>query len=850
MPPTSPARQLAVRLAFGLAAILFVKWIFFDGKSTLPPGEIAHSSFMERITSGVSLRGQSLDPRIHGFLQSRIGRRDLVPLPGEEEEELRINLAKQGKGKDVDGKKGVTGDRHAELSTGSSDGLVDDSGAPVRSERQDLFDTHIKQGLRDFWFRFQLPFATNSETVHLDEQVVKGVVDELMSFNGWAAAACSSLTRPFAASRKDDAYTDLTSNNQLYYFALVVHSADHFLIDQVASIVQLSRRLGPQNIFVSIIDYASTDSTPFLSDLTEMMFTLLGISFRIKRIPPMTRDPAAAYYPLEEAYTRNLAIEPLRELYHRRKVSFAKVIWLKGFTCPNDILETLRVAAVNKAAMTCSMDWKEHNGFFIYNDRWRTRDMDGNLFRGSKSTSPMDEAPPRDAASIRRYAQHLPFQVFCCESGVHIIDPSQSFYAGLSYRSSVEHGIFNISAAEDGKPPKWSEGPCMDSAQMHFCRDLWMLSAKEGVKSDAKRAREKERKGLPRGLSPEMEKIVKVVAPQYVPQDKSSGGMWSFGRKKPDAIPIAPDEDEEDDEEEEDVYEQGINADKSTDAAAADGAAGDKPAKDNIPDETVLQETAEEKKEKQEQLMAADAAAAALPADQQQAPKAVEVEVDAAQERVDSDRRVDPEVDGLPGVAKGIGEAGADALRQRGKRDHIEEFAERATADIVKRQDAAKAEAEGGADAEKADSVDADENIVEDDIPVVPVRGGRNRALKNLAFQPARIVVNPRCVTTYAGVSHTQLALDLFGEDTEDESHASNLGNNIGAAGADSDAFNAGGKQTQSFYDKYALHEFGPGPETFVCQEMRTSGGRSAPKQQRRTGFSIARGLLEGWQPQ
>lgn len=347
-----------------------------------------------------------------------------------------------------------------------------------------------------------------------------------------------------------------------------------------------------------------------------------------------------------------------------------------------------------------------------------------------------------------------------------------------------------------------------------------------------------------------MEKIVKVVAPQYVPQDKSSGGMWSFGRKKPDAIPIAPDEDEEDDEEEEDVYEQGINADKSTDAAAADGAAGDKPAKDNIPDETVLQETAEEKKEKQEQLMAADAAAAALPADQQQAPKAVEVEVDAAQERVDSDRRVDPEVDGLPGVAKGIGEAGADALRQRGKRDHIEEFAERATADIVKRQDAAKAEAEGGADAEKADSVDADENIVEDDIPVVPVRGGRNRALKNLAFQPARIVVNPRCVTTYAGVSHTQLALDLFGEDTEDESHASNLGNNIGAAGADSDAFNAGGKQTQSFYDKYALHEFGPGPETFVCQEMRTSGGRSAPKQQRRTGFSIARGLLEGWQPQ
>lgn len=190
-----------------------------------------------------------------------------------------------------------------------------------------------------------------------------------MAFNGWAAAACSSLTRPFAADRKDDSYADLTDNGQLYFFALVVHSADHFLIDQVAAIVQLTKRLGPSNIFVSLLDYASTDSTPFLSDMAEMVFTLLGISFRIKRIPPMTRDPAAAYYPLEEAYTRNLAIEPLLELYHRRKVRFAKVIWMKGFTCPNDILETLRVSAVNKAAMTCSMDWKEHNGFFIYNDR-------------------------------------------------------------------------------------------------------------------------------------------------------------------------------------------------------------------------------------------------------------------------------------------------------------------------------------------------------------------------------------------------------------------------------------------------------------------------------------------------
>ena len=36
-------------------------------------------------------------------------------------------------------------------------------------------------------------------------------------------------------------------------------------------------------------------------------------------------------------------------------------------------------------------------------------------------------------------------------------------------------------------------------------------------------------------------------------------------------------------------------------------------------------------------------------------------------------------------------------------------------------------------------------------------------------FLAARILVNPRCVTTYAGVSHTQLALDLFGPPDREE---------------------------------------------------------------------------------
>jgi len=782
----------------GLTVLLIFKWSFLDGKSTLPPGEIAHSGLLERISAGVSLSGQSLDPRQHPFLQSRMGRRDTV---SHEDDPTAIAA--------------MVNDPAS-----SSSGKAQAALLPER-EKQDLFDLHIAQGIRDFWRRFQLPFATNSETVHLDEQVVKGVVDELMAFNGWAAAACSSLARPFAADRKDDTWSDLTDSGQLYYFALVVHSADHFLIDQVAAIVQLTKRLGAPNIFVSLIDYASTDSTPFLSDLTEMVFTLLGISFRIKRIPPMTRDPAAAYYPLEEAYTRNLAIEPLLELYHRRKVRFAKVIWLKGFTCPNDILETLRVGSVNKAAMTCSMDWKEHNGFFIYNDRWRTRDMDGNLFRGSKSTSPIDEAPPRDAASIDRYSKHLPFQVFCCESGVHIVDPSQSFYHGLSYRSSIEHGIFNISAAEDGKAPKWSEGPCMDSAQMHFCRDLWMLSAREGVKAEAKKARDKERKGMPRGLGEEMEKIVKVVAPQYAPAEKSSGGLLGFGRKKVvavvDKVVLANDSDEDGEEWGEGDEEE----DEEGDAIAEKQA-----------------ETPEEAEEKKEQAMAADAAAAALPVEEQHPAHGVDA------------GSVDK-----PAPAAGNAEALLELEMQKMQQGGAKAKLKRS---IFERQDqpgkpaAANpaAQVDNGAGKSRPKSVNDDADEFDSDAPPPLSHGSsRSRATRNSAFVPARIIVNPRCVTTYAGVSHTQLALDLFGGEDDDEETLISKGLAGKSLMDEEDDYLADNMDKKSFRDKYAMPQYGPAAETFVCQEMRTSGGRSAPKQQRRTGFSIARGLVEGWQP-
>lgn len=113
--------------------------------------------------------------------------------------------------------------------------------------------------------------------------------------------------------------------------------------------------------------------------------------------------------------------------------------------------------------------------------RWRTRDIHGDQFRQSKSSSKPDAVPPRDKNGAVRYTQHLPFQVFCCEAGTHVVDPAQSYYKGLKYR----HGLdFHNASTSDAPPQRSPDASCLDSSQAWFCRDLWVDKALEGVQDD------------------------------------------------------------------------------------------------------------------------------------------------------------------------------------------------------------------------------------------------------------------------------------------------------------------------------------------------------------------------------
>jgi hypothetical protein len=258
--------------------------------------------------------------------------------------------------------------------------------------------------------------------------------------------------------------------------------------------------------------------------------------------------------------------------------------------------------------------------------RWRTRDIEGDQFRQSKSSSKSDAVPPRDHQGAARYAQHLPFQVFCCEAGTHVVDPEQSYYKGISYRAGTDY--HNLSRAE-GMPIREPDAPCLDSSQAWFCRDLWVRTARDAMAE--------------------------------VDKANNAGGMRKRGIIEVAAM---------------DPMMEG------RDVAKANEVVGKR--------------------------------------------QGQEVDLDA--------------------------NAGSD-------------------------YDAMPAE-EGG-----------------EDVPSLaePPR----LSIPNSVFRPARILVNPRCPTTYAGVSHTQLALDLFGDGDETSSPGGGV-------------------------KKYVLDDWDGAPESFVCQEQRS----------------------------
>ena len=317
---------------------------------------------------------------------------------------------------------------------------------------------------------------------------------------------------------------------------------------------------------------------------------------------------------------------------------------------------------------------------------WRTRDIEGDQFRQSKSSSKPDAVPPRDKQGALRYSQHLPFQVFCCESGTHVVDPTQSYYRGIAYRAGT--GFQNVSRAE-GVPQHSAEAPCLDSSQAWFCRDLWVDVARHAIEEESKL----NHAGVRR------RSVVEVARRDFPVKErrddtKDTGAVEDAGKGK--------------------------DTDKGKDSKKDENAKEDKDAKEGPANKPFVDNV----KQRDE----------------------VKVHVGTQEEEVN------------------------DAIVDR-----------------VKVGKVADSDANVGSDYDAMSPEEGGEVVPPPERGWVP--------MPNSVFRPARILVNPRCPTTYAGVSHTRLAKDLFGE-------------------GDDDALGANGQ--------YVLDDWEGAPDSFVCQEQRS----------------------------
>lgn len=174
------------------------------------------------------------------------------------------------------------------------------------------------------------------------------------------------------------------------------------------SLIKAIHYLGPDNVFVSIVESHSTDSSAELLQELDADLALMGVSRRI-----LTGDETIArpdYLGGREriqflAATRNVALEPLMEGGYD-KVVFSNDIFIE----PETLVELLETNNGNYD-MACGLDF----GHFGAYDMWVLRDRQGKLASGIWPYF-------FDEADYRAMQTDSPAPVFSCWNGIVVFN--------------------------------------------------------------------------------------------------------------------------------------------------------------------------------------------------------------------------------------------------------------------------------------------------------------------------------------------------------------------------------------------------------------------------------------------
>ena len=227
-----------------------------------------------------------------------------------------------------------------------------------------------------------------------------------------------------------------------YFFALDLRQCVKLLPRLLGTILETIRFLGPENCALSIVEGSSTDGTYEVLLAARNTFAKAGIRYILRHSDLATNNEHRIS---RLAMLRNLALEPLVQNPQQYN-STTTVLFINDIAmCMEDVLELIHQKVLQKADMTCGMDWTYLSPAPSFYDVWIARTMTGETFfeigkDGNWSAS--QNLFWSDAAALQRYNAHKPFQVFSCWNGMTAFTAQPLFDGEVEFRANNKSECF------------------------------------------------------------------------------------------------------------------------------------------------------------------------------------------------------------------------------------------------------------------------------------------------------------------------------------------------------------------------------------------------------------------------
>lgn len=257
-----------------------------------------------------------------------------------------------------------------------------------------------------------------------------------------------------------------------YFFAINLRECVDLLPRLMGSVLEAIRFLGPENCALSIVEGNSYDGTLEVLELLKDELEEMGTPYYLRR---SGLNPGKADRIERLAALRQMAISPITGIYvpeeeddpgdpppPLEKLELAPgaiVLFLNDVAaCAEDILELAHQRIVQRADMTCAMDWAHIGPEPFFYDVWIARTIGGDTFFdipvGTGNWDHADWLFPWEPATKKRLDTGRPFQVFACWNGAVAFSADPVVRGEIRFRRSAK-------------------GECFQGEPQLFCKDMW-----------------------------------------------------------------------------------------------------------------------------------------------------------------------------------------------------------------------------------------------------------------------------------------------------------------------------------------------------------------------------------------